>query len=340
MDLTFILIAAFSLVMWAVVFDVHAKRKKALQAAPELLDGPGTPALASDKWIQESPWPELAKAHGWTCVEERPLEAAAAFRITGSAKGQDFEAIASLHFGVVSFLPERLRIRTQSRRPPGNLLFRGSALFWDRTTAQLSPGQPWLPELADKQSLSWQEAWLELTLESPKDPGACVVQTMALFEELRQAEFPAWYAPKEGWTLKMDRTGQWPRLSRSVESRTVSANLERVQGHVRTRIMAPLPPQETRFSLIHPDFQSEAKVPTRHPIADTLLNATGDGEALHALLSDPEAFAPIMAVVHGYPGSRLTQDQIELIAAGDLGESLPEAIDTVLQAANAIWKGA
>ena len=325
--------------LMAVGLVVGLASSGAKDAPPERLPPPSDQELAVEAWLRASPWPELAQAKGWRCKDDRPIYAAAAYRISGQVEGLAFEAVSSVHFGMINFLPERLLVRAMTRKPPKDLLFKGSVLRWDFNSALLKPDQSWVAGQSEVQALEWKAPYLELTLVAPEDPEACVAQAMALFEELRDAEFPFWYQPREGWTLRMDSTGHWPRLSRQVDGRLVIANLEWVQGALRTRIMALIPPQAGRFTLVHPEHAQGAKVEVRNPIVDTLLHASGDTQALHALLEDPRTVEAIMAIVHGHPGSRLTQDRIELIAAGDLGKDLPQAMDEVVQAAQAIAAG-
>lgn len=340
MELILAALLAVPLIM-TLALIVGLVRSGSEKAPPQALPPPDAESPA-EKWMRASPWPELAHAKGWTCTSLLSQTGRPAYRIQGQHEGQDFEAVSSLRgsvleiTGVQHYAGERLLLRARTRQPPQDLTFRESRLHWSVSGASLKPLQTWLPEQSDTQALEWKDPYLELTLSQPGDPEQCLRQAMALFSALRHAEFPFWYGAGPDWTLKLDSTGQWPRLSRLIDGVQVSASLEWVQGALRTRIMAPLPPQNTRFSLMHPDFQDAPKVGTRHPIADSLLHASGDGEALHRLFQGPEVFSAIMAVVHGHPGSRLTQDRIELIAAGDMGQGLMEAMDKVVQAASAI----
>jgi hypothetical protein len=342
MDLASVIILSTPLLV-AIVFVLRLATSGEKDAPIKALPAPDPSAETyAEKWMRKSPWPELAQAQGWTCTSLLPQTGRPAYRIRGRHEGRDFEVVSSLRAGVLEvtgvqhYAGERLLLRSRTRQPPDELVFRESRLHWSVTGATLSPFQTWLPEQGDTQALEWKDPYLELTLSRPGDPEQCLREAMALFTALRHAEFPFWYAERPGWTLKLDSTGQWPRLSRLVDGVLVNANLEWVQGALRTRIMAPLPPQRARFTLTHPDFKEGDKVNTRHPIADSLLHAEGDGEALHGLLQDADAFSAIMAIVHGHPGSRLTQDRIELIAAGDMGDGLLQAMNKVVRAASAI----
>lgn len=342
MDLASVMILSAPLLL-AIAFVVRLATSGEKDAPLKAFPPPDPEALPhAEKWMRDSPWPELARSKGWSCTSLLPSTGRPSFRVRGQHEGQDFEAVASLRGSVLEvtghqhYSGERLQVRAPTRQPPEALVFRESRLHWSVTGATLTPFQNWLPEQSDTQALEWRAPHLELTLSRPGDPEQCVRQAMALFKALRHAEFPFWYTARAGWTLKLDSTRQWPRLSRQVDGVQVNANLEWVQGALRTRIMAPIPIQDTRFSLVHPDFRDGERVRTRHPIADSLLHATGDGEALHRILQGDATFSAIMAIVHGHPGSRLTQDRIELIAAGDMGDGLLQAMNKVVRAASAI----
>ena len=294
--------------------------------------GPTSPF--PQRWFQSSPWTAMAREQGWRCTPEFYKRAVAALGVKSPSDTQNFHMTVRLNDS--ESMSETVVIRREMARPSGGLKLATGTLSWRFDTARLSPRGPWIPSGGRKQELRWEAPNLELHLRAPKRDKQTILDALSLFESLHQAQYSYWYDPPPGWTLKLDSTGQWPRLSRLVNGVLVNANLEWVQGALRTRIMAPLPPQSARFTLVHPDFREGPKVSTRHPIADSLLHAEGDGEALHGLLQDADAFSAIMAIVHGHPGSRLTQDRIELIAAGDMGDGLLQAMNKVVRAASAI----
>ena len=74
-----------------------------------------------------------------------------------------------------------------------------------------------------------------------------------------------------------------------------------------------------------------------HLIANTLLHIRAlDPQGLGKDLHDETLFQGILTVVHGYPGSSLTQKRIELVSPGDLGIGLEEALVAVAELAQAL----
>lgn len=316
--------------------DARAQRAAPTRTLPEGQTPPPSQAEGSaERWFAASPWPALAQAQGWTVSKEHNTtgRAGVSIHIHGTLKGTDFHATQWATYGLVNLSTSRFVVRAASRQPPEGLSFRGSSLRWERNTAQLSPFQTWVEDDGGPQALTWNSGMLALEQVNPEAELQTLHQALALFAALRQAEFPIWYTPRAGWTLSRDSTGQWPRLRSEVQGQRVFANLEWANGALRTRIMALVPEGRPPFTLVHPAHASGPKVSTRHPIADSLLHASGDGEALHAALQTPGAFEAIMAVVHAYPGSRLTHERIELVAPGDLGALLPQALSQVGQVA-------
>lgn len=81
-----------------------------------------------------------------------------------------------------------------------------------------------------------------------------------------------------------------------------------------------------------------------HLIANTLRHIHAlDPQALGAHLEDDALLKAILTVVHGYPGSSLTQERIELVTPGDIGRELEPAIEAVATLAQALeahpWSG-
>ncbi len=289
------------------------------------------------RWFRSSPWRAIAEAEGWSCAPAFSKHASVGLRMHSPPSKDNFEANLRVN-SESSLTVERLRIRRATRQPPNGTRIAGSTLTWKWGTAVLHPPQPWLPTGGPEQILVWKAGYLELQLVCPRKCSATLVDALALFDALRQAEFPAWYAPHPDWTLRMDSSGLWPRVSTQVDGQPVSASLEWANAALRSRVMAPLPPQDTRFCLVHAEHGEGDPVPLRHPIADSLLHGTGDAKAMQALLADPHTVQAILAVVHAYPGSRVTQDRVELRFPGDLGEALPAAIESVALAATAITR--
>lgn len=149
---------------------------------------------------------------------------------------------------------------------------------------------------------------------------------------------PQWYAlaEREGWPLTLNHDGL-PRISALHQGRAVQLSIERVQGKLRTRLMCLVDTGQPPFQLLHRERGRGASVRFAHPIADSLLwGRAEEPEAVRALLAHPLAFERLMAIVHGYPGSEVRQDRIVLVAPGDLGEGLRDALELAVDAAQAL----
>lgn len=69
------------------------------------------------------------------------------------------------------------------------------------------------------------------------------------------------------------------------------------------------------------------------PVLDSAIAVQGDGARLAELLCRDGAREAVMAVIHGYPMSEVTETQIVLRAEGRLGNALGQAIDDVAELA-------
>lgn len=79
----------------------------------------------------------------------------------------------------------------------------------------------------------------------------------------------------------------------------------------------------------HPNHTEGPQVEIGDLVLDTVLHATGDPSPLRPLFQDPAAVEATLAVLHAYPGSRLVERGVVLLAAGDLGEGLAPALNAV-----------
>ena len=131
----------------------------------------------------------------------------------------------------------------------------------------------------------------------------------------------------------IDQAGGWDARTLTEDlDLSLRAQLKVAQRFTRTEITVRLRsalPSGTQVA--HIDHLQGGEPLHGDPILSTALAATSDDlETLLSVLSRPDVRGPLLAVLHGHPGSRLTTVRVQLVAQGRLGRALPTALDDLV----------
>lgn len=319
----------------------HLRKEGASQAITGLSPRPATTVDGQLilHALEQSPWAVLAAQEGW------PMHSEIMMGAVGRLDIQLPEAGASLsvsgHAGAAPGPVAHVTLRMPTPDPGAALRDRSTvAGLMTQLGRPLDPdaAQTWLSELPGPQGLSYLKGQLTLALPlnlNQLDEALAGLQDLARALEL--SGHPPWaaLALEQGWALKLSPTG--PSMTAQLRGFEIHARLqgqtERRRCILRCSCPAGVPPM-TLNHIEHGHGEPEA-VP--HLIANTLLHIRAlDPVALGQDLHDERLFQAILTVVHGYPGSSLTQQRIELVSPDDLGVGLQAAIHAVADLAAAL----
>ncbi|MCP4805946.1 MAG: hypothetical protein GY913_03900 [Proteobacteria bacterium] len=153
------------------------------------------------------------------------------------------------------------------------------------------------------------------------EPTAATVSMV--FSRLRKPKKTAHWAARV--TDAIARTSPWADASRSLglslePNGRMTGEIDGLGVHVRarddrTRVRVRIP---TTVRAVHADHVLEFAQPTGNPVLDQLAKVSGPLE-----VHDAEVVEALLAVVHGYPGSRVDGDGVRLDAAGAVEDVAP-----------------
>ena len=327
------------LVLWS---TANAKKAAALPAPSS---EPPPTSMTVLRQLQASPWTKLAKRQGWP-LKTRQLDPRRSKLDIQWGEGQDAlyvavllvhseeEAVASTHFSVPCQRPAKGLL--------GNRKLMAQAMSWQGVMSGRRMASRWLSELEGPQELSWepedllgsQHGMLTLTLPGQAAQVSDIRAGLrALRAALLQARHPGWasLAHERGWSLSHDASKTLPILAGTLEGAHFRATLRKKGRGLQTQVFSISVPEllpELRIEHIAHGQGQAAEL--NHPIAGSMIHAVSPHlAALRLLVNNPQVFGPLMAVVHGYPGSSLSNERIELLAEGDLKLELLAAIQAV-----------
>jgi hypothetical protein len=289
--------------------------------------------------LEQSPWAVLAAQRGWRM--ETQIMMGTVGRLDIHLPRDAVSVSVTGHAGAPPGAVAHTTLRLPTPDPGAALADRETLSgLLGQMGRQLDPAahQSWLPELPGPQGLSYHRGQLTLALPLHIDqlPKALAgLRTLAHAMEL--ARFPPWakVALKHGWPLTLTATG--PMLTASLKGFEIKARLLGQTESLRCTLRCVCPEGVPALTLNHIEHGHGEPEAVPHLIANTLLHIRAlDPQGLGKDLHDEALFQAILTVVHGYPGSSLTQKRIELVSPGDLGIGLEEALVAVAELAQAL----
>lgn len=137
--------------------------------------------------------------------------------------------------------------------------------------------------------------------------------------------------PDGGRTL----SGRWEGVDLKVQLGFERGSEDRRQ----TRVLASIEPALPGGLRLRLAGEGGGGLSTGNPILDQLVDVRAtDPGAVRALLADEALIEPLMALLHGHPGSYVHPTGLVLVAPGWLTEGLVPAIDLAVEAAQALGR--
>jgi len=155
-----------------------------------------------------------------------------------------------------------------------------------------------------------------------------------LASAVRERHLAPWRAASEALGLTLTEEPRKLTLSGSVHGVRVQATLElSAKQRWLTRIYA-----ETRgppgLRLVHVDHGEGASIRLADPVLGMMVHVSGEEPAaVSALLQSAELTETLLPIVHGYPGSTVTEDTVTLVSRERLWGRLTERVEQVARLA-------
>ena len=169
--------------------------------------------------------------------------------------------------------------------------------------------------------------WEDRETPSPRELSRRVLACLELRASLRDG---GWTSLSEGVGLRLVRRGLLDGVVRGIP-------VEVRYGSEGTRIRAAVP---SPFTATRKDARQGVIArpwPTNNPVLDQLLLVGGDASLAASVLAREELVGALLAVVHGWPGSRLDRDGVLLSAPDPLvDEALSSALEQVVALARVL----
>lgn len=305
-------------------------------APPSSVDANGLRVLHG---LEQSPWAVLATQRGWRMETQIMMGTVGRLDIHLPRDGANISVTG--HAGAAPGVVAHTTLRLPTPDPGAALANRSTLSgLLGRMGRSMEPDahQNWLAELPGPQGLSYHRGQLTLALPIHIDQLPKALSGLRdLARALELSRYPPWakVALKHEWALTLTDTG--PSLTARLQGHEIQARLLGQTHSLRCSLRCTCPPGVPPMTLKHIEHGHGAPEAVPHLIANTLLHIRAlDPKALGTDLQDDRLFQAILTVVHGYPGSSLTQERIELVSPGDLGIGLEEALSAVAELATAL----
>ena len=167
-------------------------------------------------------------------------------------------------------------------------------------------------------------------LEHDKPLRRYISSAEALLMELQESRLRPWAAVAAATGLTLTEEAGLPQLTGQIHGCPVSIRIVRDGKRWRTVITAQTA-GPAGLHIVHKDHTSGGRpLSIPNPVLSMTVSVFGDDpEVIKEFLSDESRTSALLPVVHGHPGSTVTEDTITLQAQGWLLNDLPEVVEKV-----------